>query len=517
MKHLPLLLAALSVLLASAPVSAQSRRRGSSKKSAKPDSDALDKAALRQLRKVQSKYCDELCKVAASVAKKGLVDEAKKIEAKVLRIDPENRYLSALKKRLASAEQATDEKKVASAQSYLKRRLTSINKAHGGRLFDFAKACMRFGLFTKAFDMLHNVLEVSPDDRDARKVLGYKKDTKTKEWITKWEYDKRKKEFLTPEGWFAKKDRSKFEKGMRPYQGKWIAKEREKEVRSRGNAAPYTVQSEHFVVKSNMGREKAWEIAQLLEDFYGEFFRTFIGYYDQVAGAKLLFNTPSAKLSHLVVIFPDRDDYAIHVKEEKGNDPLLLRSGGFYSSADRLSRFFWTGRDDLSTLYHEVGHQLFAETKPGARGGSKGNNWVVEGAAVYLETWKKEDGRWIPGGNLKEPSLVTARRYLEQAGDKWDIASFAGIDHDQFHGKDASAQSQRHLNYCMAGALTHFFMHYDDEVYKEDFVKFLSDYYAGKVREGSLGKAIKDADGEAVSFGKLEEQFRAYMKGLGSK
>ena len=364
---------------------------------------------------------------------------------------------------------------------------------------------MGVGLFTKAFDMISHVIEISPDDKTARKILGFKYERKEKKWITNWEYGKRKKHFLTEEGWFEKKHKKDFEKGLRPYKGKWIPKEREKATRLRNSLAPYTIQSEHFEVRTNLGREQAYIFAMKLESFYSEFFRVFIGYYDQVAGAKLLFNRPDAKKSHVVLLFPTRAKYLQHVIEEKGNDKLLRESAGFYSSADRKSRFYWTDNEEETyrTLYHEVAHQLFAETKDNARGGSKGNNWVVEGIASYIETWKIVDGKWRPGYEIEGQRMKTVRHFLAQ-NENWDLASFARIGHDKFH------KEGRGLNYALSCALSHFFMHYKDELYKEDFVRFISAYYGGKVRQDSLSDYIT-VEGAGSKLSILEKQFREYM------
>ena len=495
------------LVLVSSPVLAQGKKSGK-----KPSAEALDKAALRGMQKVQRKYCIDLSKLAATMARKGLIVEARAVEQKIRQIDPENPNLRKLAKRILDAEEETDPTALEKARKYATKRREQIDQDQGKRLYKLASACMRFGLFTKTHDMLSSILEISPDDKKARTALGWRRDKKSKEWVSKWEYDMRKKSFLTPEGWFPKKKKRDFDKGLRPYQGKWIPKEREKEVRMRSSLGAYSVDSEHFRIKTNMGREKAWEIAQLLEDFYGEFFRTFIGYYDQVAGAKLLFNTPDAKLKHTVILYPDRKKYLIDVKRSKGNDELLVHSAGFYSSGDRVSRFYWSGNEEntLSTLYHEVGHQLFAETKDTARGGSEGNNWVVEGIATYIESWIKKDGRWIPGGNLDESSLVQAEAVLG-AQEDWDLAGFAAIGHKEFHGEAGTDSAHRGQNYAMAGALCHFFMHYDDEIYKEDFVRFLSDYYGGKVRKNSLGASIRDESGRTIPFSELQEQFRHYI------
>ena len=56
-------------------------------------------------------------------------------------------------------------------------------------------------------------------------------------------------------------------------------------------------------------------------------------------------------------------------------------------------------------------------------------------------------------------------------------------------------------------------MHYDDQRYKEDFVRFLSAYYEGKVSEDSLVEYIRP-EGPGPAFDTLEKQLREYLANL---
>jgi hypothetical protein len=299
--------------------------------------------------------------------------------------------------------------------------------------------------------------------------------------------------------------------GLRNYKDKWVTVEEEKRIRTRNEYDPFRVETEHFEVATNLGRKEAWEYAQLLEDFYGQFFRVFIGYYDQVAGAQLLFNQATAKKKHRVYLFPTHEDYLTHVKAEHGNQKLLRESAGFYSHGERISRFFWSQNLEATfhTMYHEVTHQLLGETKETSSGGSQGNNWVIEGIAVYAETWEKVGNEWFPGRKTGINELATAKGHLA-SGSGWKLSEFVRIDNDTFH------KEGRGLNYAISGALAHFFMHYDDELHKEGFVRFLSAFYAGKVRDESLVEYLDLPSGLSTSekFELVEKQFLEYMKGL---
>jgi hypothetical protein len=372
---------------------------------------------------------------------------------------------------------------------------------------------MKVGLFTRAYDLVNTVIAADPDHKKARDILSYAWDPAAKSWISKWEASMRKDHFLTPEGWVPKKVKDKWDKGLREYQGKWVPREEEERIRKRNEYNAASATTEHFEVRTNLGREKAFEFALLLEDFYRQFFRVYIGYYDQVAGAKLLFNQAKLKKKYQVLLFPSQVEYERFVKAEKGNDETIKSRAGFYDPTARSSYFYWTENQDstLETLYHEVTHQLFAETKEGTRNNDN-NNWIVEGIATYMETWKKINGKWLPGVDLQARPLAHAKALLEQKPD-WNLKGYVRMGHQEFQAKGSASE-----NYSLGAGLSHFFLHYQDGIYKEGFVQLISAFYGGKLTEDSLPEyiTVEGASGPADTFEKLEKQFKEYMKDLGS-
>ncbi|MEM7230803.1 MAG: hypothetical protein AAF517_01425 [Planctomycetota bacterium] len=471
--------------------------------------NAAEQAYLRkESAKLSSKHCKNVEKVARWAASKGLRDEAIRLYKRVRSLDRSYKGLKDLKKTIQAADRKPGKDADADAlMKSLAKKESDADKKHAAQLYDFALKSFKFGLYSRSFDLLHQVLELAPDPKNstqkkAQKILGFTYDRKSKEWISTWTKNQRKKYYLTDEGWVLKKDKKKWDGGQRKIKGKWVSKEREHSIRTRNEYNPYQVETEHFVVKSNLGRKEAWEYALLLEDFNAAFYRFFIGYYDQVEGAKLLFKRGAGK-KHQVYVFPDRKKYLIHVKENQGNTKLLLESAGFYSQGDQISRFYWSENvsSTLDTLYHEVAHQLFAETKPGSRGGNAGNNWIVEGIASYVETWENKNGKWYPGRKTDTHHFAQTIRFLKQASPGW-LEAFVAKGHEDFHG------NERGLNYSLGCCLCHFFLHYDDEVYKEDFIRLLSGYYAGKLSRTSLTSYLS----AAPDFATLESQFLKYMK-----
>jgi hypothetical protein len=463
---------------------AKSAAKSASSATQKQQRDAAaEKALLRETAKVEESYLKELERVASWAASSGLKAEAEQTIASMKAISPAYAPSQKLKASVEGAKPPEDEAKRKDLTTSYAKKLEAAKEQNAKKLFSLATACMKLGLFTRAYDLIKDVIAADPDHKRARDILGYTWDSTDKKWITKWEADMRKKSFVTEEGWVKKEDKKKWDQGLREYSGKWVPKEEEERIRKRNEYNPFFVETEHYRVETNLGRKQAFEFALLLEDYYDEFFRFFLGFYDQEAGTKLLFRQANLKKKHRVKMFPSQTEYLTFVKAEKGNQQLERESGGFYAEADRCSYFFWSENREgtLSTLYHEVAHQLFAETKDGS-GNSTGNNWVVEGIATYLESWEKVKDEWRPGSKFIR-EFQEAKSYLA-ADTGFKLAPFLAIDNDQFH------KENRHRNYALSGALCHFLLHYDGGIYKEAFVSFLSAYYSGKVVDDSLGRAI---------------------------
>lgn len=503
----------------------QSRRGGirDKKGDAKAREKQLEEALRRQTLKVNATYCKDLGRVLSWAVKAGLLDEAKDVYRKIRSVDREYEDLEKLKSAIVKAKKPPESKDLSGDRKTLEKKLQKVNADHAKRLYNFAVKCFKFGLFTRSYHLFNQVLSLAPDPRNTyqkktRNVLGFEWDRKNKKWVSEWEHETAKKHLLTEEGWVETKHRKKWEAGQRPYKGKWVSVEREKEIRRRNEFNPFRVESEHFEVLTNLGRKEAWEYATILERFQRGFYETFIGYYDQIAGAKLLFKKGKPR-KHKVYVFPSRVDYLNHVKGEQGNRKMLRERGGFYSPADRVSRFYWK-RDiesTLTTLFHEVAHQLFAESKE-TGGGSQGNNWVVEGLATYVETCTAKGGKWRPGRRTDIGVMRNAREILEfRVGHPrhFNLRKFAAMGHREFQHEDRKEGKEDRSwdHYSLACALTHFLMHHDDEVYKEDFMRLVSAFYGGKVREDSLVDFVQ-VEGAASRFSTLEKQFRRYMAKL---
>jgi len=475
---------------------------------------AAERALLKETQKVETAHVKDLDRIAQWAAGEGLKSDAARLHETMRKLEPEYPGLAKLKATIEKAPSPKDEAKVPELAKTLAKKVEDANETHARRLFVLAANCMKFGLFTRAYDLINQVVAADPDHKRARDVLGYAWDSSSKSWITKWEAEMRKKHFLTEEGWVKKEDKAKWDKGLREYQSKWVTKEEEERIRKRNNYNPFSVETEHFRVETNLGRQQAFLFALDLEDFYREFFRFYLGYYDQTEGEKLFFAPAKLKKKHKVMVFPSREDYLTFVKSEKGNHELLVRSAGFFSSQDARSFFYWSDdrESTFNTLYHEVTHQLLAETKEWGSP-SSGRMWVVEGIATYMETWLKDHGKWYPGAKVQIPEMQGIMGFLKQ-DPEWTIGQYISIEHEAFHKEPA-----RGFNYAMGAALCHFFLHGQDEIYREPFIRFLKAFYEGKTSgDGVLGFLdVEGAESDTAKVEVLTKQLREHMAKLESQ
>jgi hypothetical protein len=152
-------------------------------------------------------------------------------------------------------------------------------------------------------------------------------------------------------------------------------------------------------------------------------------------------------------------------------------------------------------LYHEATHQLFHESRPVApEVGARGNFWLVEGIALYMESLRAEDGFHVLGG-FQDVRIQNARYRLLHDGFYVPLQEFSNL------GMHA-VQTDKRISqlYSQAAALTHFLIHYDGGRYRDALVAYLSAVYSGRDTLQTLPQLT------AASFTELDAQFREFMK-----
>src|SRR5690606_19745302 len=129
------------------------------------------------------------------------------------------------------------------------------------------------------------------------------------------------------------------------------------------------------------------------------------------------------------------------------------------------------------TLYHEASHQLFSESKDVAPHiGLRGNFWIVEGIACYMESFAEHDDFDTLGGTAS-PRLEAARYRAQEDNFYVPLEQLV-----QYGMHDLQRDRRIAMLYSQAAGLSHFLMHFDGGRYRDALLNYLSAVYAAEDR-----------------------------------
>jgi len=248
---------------------------------------------------------------------------------------------------------------------------------------------------------------------------------------------------------------------------------------------PFTVETDHYVIKTDISARVAQNTAKAMEHLYRAYVKVFRPK-----------NSQAAKKADVVIFEKQKDFLAyakrIHVKPRKdtlGFFRARSDNGGEIVTYKRLASESHTMR----TLYHEATHQ-FVLMMTGVK--NPPPLWVNEGLAVYFET-----SRWR-GGKLKTGLIPRARlRQLQKAiRDKKYIhlRDLVQRRHDTF---DA-------LCYAESWSLVYFFVKANNGRYAERFSNYFRALKAGVKHDEAFKKHL------TKDFGKLERAWKTFALSL---
>ncbi|WP_236625803.1 leucine-rich repeat domain-containing protein [Rhodopirellula baltica] len=262
-------------------------------------------------------------------------------------------------------------------------------------------------------------------------------------------------------------------------------------------------QTDHFEILSQADDVESRRVAESLEREYWVWTQVFFPIWagrDQVAlvtndwnrqsttaDAHLKSLSSPARIKHgqrhRVVLLSDAESYRATVASafQNTDSNAVAASTGFYSDTLRLSFFF--PQQDLSSLHHEVCHQLFTEASANAsrRRPTRGqlfatattkDFWLVEGIAGYFESLRYEQSLAYVGG-WESPRLQLARYQALIGG--VPIASLGNLQgiRDDIQSKPDLARW-----YSQASLRTHFLMDSAGPSVRRSLIKRLADLYS---------------------------------------
>lgn len=211
-----------------------------------------------------------------------------------------------------------------------------------------------------------------------------------------------------------------------------------------------------------------------------------------------------------VVVCKDRQDYLTALGASEENIGVSV---GYYNAEAQLAIFYPDPQLPI-TLAHEMTHQLLAEGSllEGRRtAGNESGFWLVEGAALYMESLVDHGDHWRVGGWLA-PRLQAARYRALHDGYWNEAEEFASGGMEQW-----KADSEISKLYTQAAGLSHYFLDRrlsvatdsdapvtpsDGEQLRSNFYQALASVYQGQQPAGPLAKWLesKDAQRDYVQF-----------------
>lgn len=398
-------------------------------------------------------------------------------------------------------------------------RLRTAQSEHAGKLFAKATKAIDAGWISMAYDLVRECARHDSDHKAARRLLGFVRHGN--EWVTVFT-DKmlnQKYQWSDKYGWLKADQAARYAEGERFYRGTWMSAQKESELR-RDFENAWTVRTDHFKIVTNHSLEMGVELGKRLEDFYRIFFQTFAGFVSTRGELQKLFsgtsNTNIVAEPFLVHYYRTREDYVIQLR--KAGQQNIGRTTGMYLSADSaagkgVAHFFHdteaSQEDRLSTMFHEATHQLFSEAYTGGRNkrvGIKSDFWAIEAIACYMESFEKQGEHF----SLGDPAYIRFQnaqfRYLN---DNYyvPLQSLSAMGADAFQN-DPSIEK----NYSQGAGLAHFFMHYEDGLYRDEFITYLAAIYSKNERVRNNPPGLDELT--QVKFSELDQQYRSYITDL---
>ena len=348
---------------------------------------------------------------------------------------------------------------------------------HAEALFAEAKQALEADQPARAYQLLYEVLRENPDQAEARRILGYKKGIGG-QWTTpEWE-------------------RTTVKPARTPHP-------------KLGWPSYLRLEGPHFEIVTNAGEREAREASRELEDLYVLWQQIFFRYWANQAGLAARFAggheplaRPRPKMQ--VALFKTREQYVAKLAPTHPEIGITL---GIYLDKEHLSCFYAGDTSVYPTWHHEATHQLFQEGVPGVteQPGEDHNFWVIEGAALYLESLQKRgqasflEGCWTVGGC--EADRLQFARYRALAGDFYEP-----LGRLQTLGRKPVQESPdiRKL-YAQAAGLSHFLIDGDGGKHREAFIDLLTAIYRGNDQPGTLADLTK------TPSDKLDEQYHQFL------
>ena len=392
--------------------------------------------------------------------------------------------------------------------------LRKLQQVYAADLYLLARRAIREQMPSFAFQRIREAAFHDPDLEAARKILGYVRHEDR--WTTPHTalMLHQKQVWRDEFGWLPEAHVARYEQGERFYRGRWMSAEKEAALRA-AILNGWTVESDHFKVKSNYSLERAAKLCQALENLHRLFKREYSGLFNTPQQMQALFGNGKPRISnaakHEVWYFKSADEFNRFIANKQ---PTLKGVNGIYLTDDRRA-YFYADPDhpqrNVETMYHEVTHQLLSESSRFSFPiGEERDFWIVEGFACYMESFRDEEGRLTVGDPRHSRTFWAKQRIVKE---DWFIptAEFTTYGRREFqYGVDIKTLQKY---YSQATGLTHFLLHFDGGRYRDGCIEYMAQLYSPDRRERITNRKGLD-EILRVPYSTLDAQYKEYITAL---
>lgn len=332
-------------------------------------------------------------------------------------------------------------------------------------LYAIAAEFLTAGDAARAYQLLHEVLREDPDHELARRALGYTQLKGRPAWSS-----------------HVPQLKAEIGKTDHPKTGWQIGKY-------------WRVETPHWRLATNGGPPAGLDLAKKLEDFHLLWRQLFFDYWctkddlqRALAGQGPL---PEPKTPMNVYLFKNRDEY---LKFLSPGEPAAALTQGYYSAEQRTAIFYAGDEAVQPTWFHEAAHQLFQQWRDSPPGtGDKHNFWLVEGAAMYVESLQNHGSHWTAGG--WQADRLQIPRYRALSGEKpLPLQELVAL------GREKVQADRKHIGqlYGQFAVQAHFLLDHPDPGYRQAASALLRELYAQRDKLTSLseltGASLEELD-----------------------
>jgi hypothetical protein len=406
--------------------------------------------------------------------------------------------------------------------------VSSAERRYATELFALAQRAAESGYASVALQWVTEVVRCDPNHAAARRILGYEQHAG--QWLTPLarKMADRKKAWHPQFGWIGVHDLFRYERGERRVGNQWVIAEVDAR-RHQTIETGWRIRTDHFLVTTNHSLEAGAELATRLEGLYQVWRQLFAAFDLSKREVRQLFagdrNPPQRSKPFHVIYYRNRQQY---VEALRHRQPQIGKTLGIYFDTLGEAHFYAGQNNGLSeapggqssrlqtlpahapaTLYHEAVHQLFHESRKAARHvGQVANFWVIEGVATYFESLAEHvDSAGHPYYTIGTASAGRLPAAVERA--VIDQVYLPLADFTRFGKLDLQRNPDIHQLYSQSAGLATFLMHAREGAYREPFVQYLLDVYAGRDSSGSLAAATGQTSAE------LDRQYFEFLQSTG--